>query len=272
MNIDELSRLSEDELRSRANGVLRSFEDEGPVSREQHIAEAQFYLAEIERRRQAHERVESARIARRDFRMELCVIVLIGAELVLAIIAIYLGGKEGDKQLDVLDKLNKNGALTTVALNAVHQAQEDSLATQKTTLDNIVGMNTALQDQMGLNYVVSLDLTYDDSQPLPRVVLFNKGKTNLYLWGTKLDEQKPSMEKEPFIVTPLGSYYIYAKTFKDELLHQVPKGSKARVPFDLYLKTTNGRQYIAKSYFSVWWDGDALKIDTQTISIKPMRW
>ena len=80
------------------------------------------------------------------------------------------------------------------------------------------------------------------------------------------------IEKEPVIITPAGFYYIYAKDLKEEFLKKVPRGSKAMVPFDVYLKTTNGQQYIAKSYFSVWWEGDAMRVDTQTISIKPTRW
>jgi hypothetical protein len=99
-------------------------------------------------RKQAQERVESGRLAERDYKLEKWVIGLIGAELVLAVVAIIFGWVEGNKQMEILDKLNKSSAETAATLTALRQAQEASLATQKTTLDSIVAMNTALQDQL----------------------------------------------------------------------------------------------------------------------------
>jgi hypothetical protein len=58
MNIDELTGLSEAELQNRANACLKALETESAQEKEHH-AEAQFYLAEIERRRQRADRAEA---------------------------------------------------------------------------------------------------------------------------------------------------------------------------------------------------------------------
>jgi hypothetical protein len=50
-----------------------------------------------ERRKQVQERTESAKIAQRDYKLEISVIVLSGAELVLAIVGIVVERVEGKR-------------------------------------------------------------------------------------------------------------------------------------------------------------------------------
>lgn len=80
------------------------------MEKEHHVSQAQFLLAELDRRKQAKERIESEKIAARDYKLEHWVIGLIGAELLLALVGIVVGWVEGSKQMDVLDKLNKSSA------------------------------------------------------------------------------------------------------------------------------------------------------------------
>lgn len=65
------------------------------------LQEAQFYLSEIDRRAVEAERLESTRIGRRDFRMEIGVMGLIGLELVVAIWGIVVGVRESREQTRV---------------------------------------------------------------------------------------------------------------------------------------------------------------------------
>src|SRR5882762_7878983 len=158
MNLEQLSTMTETELRARANAHLEhlDIETESHQDKQHHVIQAQLYLAELNRRKQAWESDESAKIAKRDYKLELWVIVLIGAELVLAVVAIVVGWVEGAKQTKVLDELNRSSAATAVTLTAVRQAQEASLDTQKHTLDNIVTMNNSLQDELDLNFTEAL--------------------------------------------------------------------------------------------------------------------
>lgn len=235
------------------------------MTKEHHVSQAQLYVAELNRR-------EDARNAARDYKMERWVIVLIAAELVLAVIGIITGWREGnnqirkvDKQIEILDTLNRSSAATADTLTAVRQAQEASLDTQEHTLDNIVAMNTALHDELVLNYAVSIALTYDESRP--SLDLHNEGKTNLFLWGDKLDEQPPSIEKEPRIIAPGGFYFIHATDFKRQVIDRQPKGLPYRATLYLYLKSANGKKYVAKSYLIIRWEGETAKVDTQMISV-----
>ena len=161
MNIEQLSTITEIELHTRANAHLEHLDSatESEMTKEHHVAQAQFYLAELDRRKQAQERIDSGKIAQRDYKLELWVIGLIGAELVLAVLAIILGWVEGSKQMRVLDKLNESGTATAATLTAVRQAQEASLDTQKHTLENIMAMNDALQDEMDLNVTEAVQWT-----------------------------------------------------------------------------------------------------------------
>jgi hypothetical protein len=69
------------------------------------VLEAQFYMAELDRREAALERAESRRIATRDFRMELIVIFLIGLELVMGIWGIVAATKESKEQAKIMDRV-----------------------------------------------------------------------------------------------------------------------------------------------------------------------
>lgn len=79
MTFAEFEKAGPRELRESARGCFEkanSYSDSWD-GRAPHLIEAQFYLAEIDRR-------ESAKIVRRDFRTELIIIFLIGLELIIA--------------------------------------------------------------------------------------------------------------------------------------------------------------------------------------------
>jgi hypothetical protein len=200
MNIEQLSTMSENDLHARANAHLELLDRENlsEMTRQHHVSQAQFYLAELDRRKQTQERTESGRIAQRDYTLEKWVIGLIGAELVLAVVAIVFGWVEGNKQMNVLDKLNKSSAETATTLTAVRQAQEASLETQKHTLENIVAMNNALQDELDLNFADVLQWTGGSGDG--KFDISNRGKSNLFLWGSRFDGQPAVMQQQGTVI------------------------------------------------------------------------
>ena len=66
MNIEQLSTMTDSELRVRANAHLEHLdsETESDMTKEHHVAQAQIYLTELDRREQAQERVKAAKIAK----------------------------------------------------------------------------------------------------------------------------------------------------------------------------------------------------------------
>jgi hypothetical protein len=260
MNIEQLSTMTDSELRVRANAHLEHLdsETESNMTKEHHVAQAQIYLTELDRREQAQERVKAARIAKRDFWLEIAVIVLIGAELVIAFMG-YLGE---NKQMDVLDKLNKSGAATAATLTAVRQAQEASLETQKQTLDNIVAMNDTLRDEMDLNFTEALQYSGGMSgSGKERIDFSNDGRATLFFWGSKFDGQPPRMQQKATVLAPGSNKVSFDISDLIKQFAQTRKTSNvAVIPFELYFTRENGTKYVSKGNLqlnannSVWID------------------
>jgi hypothetical protein len=152
LDLEELTRLSDADLRDRINAALQTLEaDRGEYS----LSNAQFYLSEIERRTQAKEREEQGRIATRDFRLELIVIVLIGLEIIIGVWGIVAGYREAGKQdvafgklKDSVDALNVSTNNTAENINKLTQAQDSALIVQKKSLATISSMNSAMKGQL----------------------------------------------------------------------------------------------------------------------------
>jgi hypothetical protein len=269
MNIEELTKMTESELHARANAHLEHLDDAttSELQKEHYVSQAQFYLAEIDRREQAQERIESARIARRDYKLELWVIWLIGAELLLAVLGLIFGWVEGKKQMEVLNNLNQSSAETAATLTAVRQAQEASLDTQKHTLENIVTMNDALQEQIDWNFADVLQMSGSSGDG--RFSLVYRGRTNLFLWGSMFDGESPVMQQKATTLT-LGNSYNF--DISRLLFEKMTEGSQEHVPFELYLKASNGTKYVAKSTLAVTRQKDNLMIWCETIAITRKQW
>jgi hypothetical protein len=249
MNIDELSKMTERQLHARANAHLEHLDDgsKSEIEKEHHVSQAQFYLAEIERREQARERTASAKIARRDYKLELWVIGLIGAELVLAILGLIFGWVEEKKHIVVLNNLNQSSAATAATLTAVRQAQEASLDTQKHTLDNIVAVNNALQDEMDLNFTEALQYSGGISGGrVERVDFTNNGRANLFFWGSKFDGQSPKMQQKATVLMPGNSVSFEISDLIKKFVRTRKGSTVTLIPFELYFTRENGTKYVSK--------------------------
>ena len=250
MNLEQLSTMTEAELQARANEHLERLDAPMVVSsatethKQYQIAQAQIFLAEIDRRKQAKERIESEKIAARDYKLELWVIGLIGAELLLALAGIIVGWIEGSKQMDVLDQLNKSGAATAATLTTLQKEQEAALDTQKHTLENIVTMNDALQDEMDLNVTSAIQWNGSGGDASGHEVIDfgNDGRTVLLLWGSKFGNEPRTMRKQPTVLIPNTSFRLDVDRFMTK------KGTATRrsIPFELYFERQNGTKYVAK--------------------------
>jgi hypothetical protein len=101
MTFEEFEKAEPNELRRVAKACFDSLGSMGGGGWDRKAAkllEAQFYMMELDRR-------ESADIARRDFRMELIVIALIGLELIVGIWGITLGVRENKEQAQAMERV-----------------------------------------------------------------------------------------------------------------------------------------------------------------------
>ena len=57
------------------------------------------------------------------------------------------------------------------------------------------------------------------------------------------------MENEGGVIAPGGFYYMFADSFYKEASEKVPKEAQSLIPFELYLRSENGKQYAATYFF-----------------------
>jgi hypothetical protein len=296
MRAEEIDNASIEELQAQANkcfeesvGILDYLHKTTTLANDdgfrlRRLLEAQFYLTAVARRR-------DERTARRDLILECVVIALISIEIILSIIFGLWGLKEGRQQSAVLDHMDRSTSKTAdiltgqgyllesmitntsnmvTTMGKLQKAQEDSLKAQKETLKSIGQMNTALQKQIDLAFEVSVAILADDSTK--RSVVTNQTKTAIYIWGAKFDKDPPLKFADERFIAPGASYSFFMDPFYENAAAKIVKGAENRVDFDLYLRSANGKPYIAHSYIIERWDKDVMKFLTTTVSVRQEDW
>lgn len=123
---------------------------------------------------------------------------------------------------------------------------------------------------LDIPFTVSVDVVYEPGSK--RLNIYNKGQTNLYLWGSKLGTGAQVLEKEPRLITPGGSYYLLAESIESDTLAKIPQNGELRGNLDLYLTSQNATKYIVTTIIFAKVVSGKCTIHTQTTSIKPQEW
>src|SRR5713226_7504773 len=198
MRLKEIERLKKKDLKQRVDEAFAKADEKGPG----YLAEAQFYMRELEHRRDSFTSI-------RDLILEIIVIALIGWEIHMSYRGERLESQNFEKEQAVFANLQASSAATAKTLESL----------QKTTEE----MNKNIETEVGLNYDVAVEVTFDNQ--VKHVNISNKGRTNVYVWGDKLDQQKPVLDTKGRMIAPGGYSYILADTFYEELGKKMPKGS-----------------------------------------------
>lgn len=176
ISLEEMRKFSDEELITIINEllvppVLSGVNRTLLVDRDK----AQFYLAELDGRENRRANLERDRIEterhRVNLALELLIVLLIGLEL-------WFGWHEGGKQLDALNHIVQSMSATAAIQQATQKDAEATAAVLgdlKTTMDK---MNGGIQNQLDLNYVVSVGLMYNNVER--RLKVTNIGKTTIY--------------------------------------------------------------------------------------------
>ena len=110
---------------------------------------------------------------------------------------------------------------------------------------DISEMQTTISRSLAdLPFVVSTDVTYDQSTK--RINIYNKGQTNIYLWGTKVGSGSKVMETDPRLITPSGSYYLLAESVESDLSKALDGQSEVKGLLTIYLTSQNDIKYIRR--------------------------
>jgi hypothetical protein len=310
ISIEEVERLSKPELRFRVNQWFDHLRTCSVDLRAGVVAQAEFYMRELERRENAEiaardytmameDRNTSAGIAARDLalaershKMEWSVIGLIGLEIIIALVGLGYGIHEGNEQQKVWEQMGKNtqdaarilssqgGILSNMnanthdtvdAVGKLQGVQNNSLAAQKDTLSSIGRMNKQLQQQLDLAFTVNVAVTAE--QAAKRIIITNLTKTAIYVWGVKYGDEPPlRFTDERFVAPGVGQFFTVEKVF-DDPLRTIPKGSSSRqVTLDFYFLSADGKPWVAKGFLTEVWEGDAMKIYPNTTSVTQEAW
>lgn len=157
----------------------------------------------------------------------------------------------------------------TKAISAQYGSTIDSLNQQIGGLkqelqsqgSSVYAMKGATEQELKLNYVPSVDLIYQNKE----FDIFNKGKTNLYLCGDRLNDGPKSIDAPRVISATTGSYHIYATQVEKEMLEKFGNDAERTVPFELYVSTEDKKKHIIKFLLMIHIRGGVVTIDTQNM-------
>ncbi len=185
----------------------------------------------------------------------------------------------------VLKRRNKIGDITTKSMSIFEKWQVSMTVTQTVILlltvivalyigikqIEISNRQTEISESLAkLPYIVSVEIIYNaDTKKLN---IYNKGQTNIYLWGTKLGDESQNVEEEPRLITPGGFYYLLADTLESNLLKSIGENGEAKEVLEIYITNLNATKYVISTIIFAKTMKGQLTIHTQTTPIKPQEW
>lgn len=119
-----------------------------------------------------------------------------------------------------------------------------------------------------LNNVVSVEVAYATK----KLNVFNKGKNNIWLWGTKISKEPKTIESEPRLITPGGFYYLLTDKLESKILQEIPGDGSIKVNLDLFIKDGRNKKYIIKNLLFIQVKNKDITIHSQTTSINQSNW
>jgi hypothetical protein len=111
-------------------------------------------------------------------------------------------------------------------------------------------------------FVPSVDVLYDAGTKAMNFI--NRGPTNIYLWGDRLDDGPKSIDA-PRTITPGGAYHIWANQVADELLIKIGANGQLSVKFDVYVSSENKKKHILHYLLLATTRNGLLNIETQNL-------
>jgi hypothetical protein len=274
--IEQLATMSDNRITVEINELLVPQHGIAANLSPADLAAAQFYIAELDRRKDARAQAERDRIEterwRIDQRNERIIIGLIGIEILLAIgLAIW-----GDRRQteDVRQQLEAFGRMQTVLSHLETNSEATMKQSQETAkiLETLAGTmeatKNATQGQLAVSYDPSVLVRFIETH---KFQVLNNGHTNITLWGSQLGGQESVFLATPTILPPNGGY-----EFDAEALYQQSNGllglpSKS-VPYEIYIKNALGHKFVVECRLTPINDNGQVRIVTEMNKITARDW
>lgn len=110
---------------------------------------------------------------------------------------------------------------------------------------------------------LSVDLLYDSANKALNIV--NRGGTNVYLWGDRLQGWPKSVDAPRTITPNGGAYHIWADRMAQALLQKLGNNGQDRIPFELYVSDEGNKKHIINYIFWVRIRDGVITIETQNM-------
>jgi hypothetical protein len=187
MRAEELDSLSEEELRQKTNDTFVAAEGlnihigHNYSEKLRLQLEAQYYLSLVARKR-------DDRTAKRDFWMEVAVIVLISIEIILSVVFGLLAIHEGNQQAKVLAHMDSSSASTATAMSQAMTQLQHLADEQKRSADRLEEVSANVQASADAARSQLKILRQEQTDTLAE--RSRKPKLALFVGGTELDPNK----------------------------------------------------------------------------------
>jgi hypothetical protein len=155
MRIADFQKKTEAELLQLADDCFVAMDGAGLEQKAAYLLQAQLYMTQAARLGDAQVADRDFRMATRSYKMEKWVLWLIGGEIVLSIFGVWLGFHEGNKQNDILSKLNASATSTATASASQALALPQLVDEQKTSMQSLSDMNDKLKGSLQQTTVMS---------------------------------------------------------------------------------------------------------------------
>jgi hypothetical protein len=174
----------------------------------------------------------------------------------VAIAFAYLQWRAAVRQADIAERVAKDQALD---VERARKAAEASAEAAKELAD------TASR-QYRLRFMPSIEVTYTGR----RLNIHNKGRENIWLWGTKVSGFPLGLESQGRLIVPNGFYYILGDGLEAAFAEIRKDGKEVRVTCQMFLQTADEVRYVASMSLWATFSDPQTEIHTQMLDIQPI--
>lgn len=215
MKIEDIENASDADLRQKLVDTFAQAESLDQLAGTILLRKARFFQDEIERR-------QNHKVSRRDFRMELIVILLIGLELVVAVGLAVWG--EQQQSADVNQELVAFG-----------QIKDELSHLQKSTQATA----SSLEQELDLEYALAINVEYNG---VDSVQVFNNSRTQASLAGIKVGGTAATIRNgRPTVIADHNMIAINLAEYDPKLQDKIRNSSGKPFPIPIEIQLTNAQ-------------------------------
>ena len=127
------------------------------------------------------------------------------------------------------------------------------------------------KEALELNYSPSIDVQYD--APNEQIQVYNRGKSNLYIWGSRFNNETIIKNNWGMLITPAGlPYHFPGINLNQGLAKILDDKEMVYVPIELFFKDNRGDKYVSNMFFYVFRKDKQMAIDVQVTSVSKYNW